>query len=108
MVSVIAVLLSLEVPARCRACGHEGTVLAGQLVKLSAAAATDRLDDVAVLVANLPVITKMGAVAAGRAEGARIGEKSLPRMRRSDLMLKHVGIALREVWGSHDHFEWPS
>src|SRR5262249_18692217 len=64
-------------------CGHDRPVIAGEQVELPAAAAMDRLDGVAALVANLPVVTEKHAFAAGRAERSRAGEMGLPRMRCS-------------------------
>ena len=78
-------------------------MVAGQLVELPATAAMDSLDDVAVLVADLPVVTKKNAIAAGRAKRSGVSEMGLPRMRCSDLVREYVGIALRKVRSSSDH-----
>src|SRR5262249_54701454 len=96
-----------EVPTRCCMCGHSGTVLVGEFVEFLAAGATDRLDDVAGLVANLLAIAEKEAGAAGRAKGPRIGEMGLPRMRRADLVREHVGVALRKVRSPPDHLGPP-
>src|SRR5215831_14516719 len=98
MSSAFGVLLfSLEVSTCCCICGHGGAVTVGEFKELPAGGAMDRLDEVAALVANLPAVTEKDAIAARRAKRSGVSEMGLPRMRRSDLMLKHVGMALREV-----------
>jgi hypothetical protein len=69
-------------------------MLAGELMEFLAAAPVCGFDDITCLVAVLLVVTKVNALAAGRAKGAGICEVRLTAMRVANLMLERVRITV--------------